>query len=99
MANPSLQSLPAGEKVKFGENGTCAIAVGSELRPTCDSSCLGACTTTVRNFNEQNKALTGFELDERALGKVLRACERQCAKECMKGGKAFDFAVPSRSLF
>jgi len=80
-------------------NQTCAQSVGTELQPACQSSCLGACTETLRAYNEESVRLTGFGLDDAALGRVLRACERTCQYECSKPGKAHEFSVTSKSLF
>lgn len=96
---PQYNALPMGERVGEGSNGTCAVSVGSELKPACESSCLGACTQTLRKYNEEAFLRTGFELDERAVGKVLRACSRQCTYECGKPGRGMSFSVPSKSLF
>lgn len=98
LAASPLQGLSGGFGVDE-RNQTCAQSVGTELQPACQSSCLGACTETLRAYNEESVRLTGFGLDDAALGRVLRACERTCQYECSKPGKAHEFSVTSKSLF
>lgn len=40
-----------------------------------------------------------FRLSEVFRGKMQRACTRQCEYECSKPGRAFGFAIPSKSVF
>ena len=80
-------------------SSNCAESIGTELEPVCEASCLGACNETLRKYHDEYAQRTGFEFEERKMGKMLRACTRECSKQCRKPGKIFSFSIPSKSVF
>ena len=82
-----------------GPGSTCVLSIGKDLPSVCQESCLGSCTETLRAYNAAYKTRTGFNLNEKETGRLLRACSGKCKYECSKAGQVFNFSIPSKSLF
>lgn len=90
----TVELLPL--QVEAVADSTCEATEGPELRPACVSSCKTACEAGLGRYAESSREFSGYALDEKARGRVLRGCERQCVAECGKPGQSYGFTVPYR---
>ena len=67
-----------------------------ELPATCVESCTKTCNAVLEKYSSTIVSTTGYRLDPADAQRLLRSCQRNCATECTKPGKAFDFVIPYR---
>ncbi len=83
-------------QVEATGNARCRSAEGPDLKPACAASCDAACSASLDAFTAGEAARTGLALEPTDKGRLLKSCRRSCAYECMKSGKAHDFAAVYR---
>jgi hypothetical protein len=100
---PDFIGLPGGLKVSASVAPNCAAVAlpgrferVSDIRPACVPACRGACDGALTARSALAKATTGYALPADDAARLGRACVRACGVECLKPGRAFDFAVPFR---
>jgi hypothetical protein len=100
---PDFIGLPGGLKVSASVAPSCAAVAlpgrferVSDIRPACVPACRGACEGALTARSALAKATTGYALPADDAARLGRACVRACGVECLKPGRAFDFAVPFR---
>ncbi len=69
---------------------------GAELGPACVSACRAACSNAVERYAAVARSTTGFPVADDAQARASRACSRECAYECNKPGKFYEFQISSR---
>lgn len=93
---PQFQGLPTGEKVKAGASLVCRQHASEDLKGCCKVSCGDACAAALEAYATTSRRETGLELDAKDKARMQKLCSRQCAYECSKGGRTYDFVVPYR---
>lgn len=94
--DPTVTGLPTGEKVGLTTGRVCKRAEEVELKPACVTSCQAACSSAMEQYMKKEKLRSGFDIEARDKDRLVRRCSRDCGYECLKGGRAYDFAIPFR---
>ena len=73
------------------------VETAADIAPSCDAACRRSCREATKKYDRDQKKRFGFGFDAEEEGKVVRACGKQCAANCMKGGTGrYDFLIPFR---
>ncbi|EFJ45471.1 hypothetical protein VOLCADRAFT_105916 [Volvox carteri f. nagariensis] len=88
--------LGPGSHALYAKNRICRKSEGQDLKETCRSACEAACTEALDSYGQQVTQESGFALLASDKARMARSCTRNCAYECGKPGKAFDFVIPYR---
>lgn len=74
----------------------CEKTEGADLKPVCKESCANTCSAGLAKWAKTAMSKTGFALTPGDAGRLVRACTRECAYNCAKEGKSYDFVAPYR---
>jgi hypothetical protein len=91
---PGFAGLSPGEKVEASGNSVCRRAAGTELKPACVTACSSSCAASLDAYEQVLEKTSGYRLAASDRARIAKNCQRSCAVECNKSGKAHDFAAP-----
>jgi hypothetical protein len=83
-------------QARFARDQACTKAESQDLKDACTTACQGSCSGTVQAYAASLVERTGLRLLPKDQERLQRSCVRNCAYECSKPGRAFDFVVPWR---